>query len=835
VSGTPFDHNVSNTLIVTAYDSSGVRITTGGSTIYAKISNHWTRSLGRFECTAVSGRRIVIDSYISGVMTDKGDGTYEFSFTIERPGNLTVSLTIKTLGEVKAEWYSGGWYPNISPSKATSFQDINKDWNKQAICGLSRGFVSIIFSGTLKVPVTGTYIFSFAAHDHASFYFNEDVSSTGYSGGRTSLTVYLVEGEFYDFTFYYTQTGWYISYYYFYWQYDGQSRQVIPSQYYASPEYVSGDVTQMQSICQPGYSESTDAGGIITWVTVWGDGARAGSEVCDDSNDNSGDGCAAGWAQVETGWNWTGGTPTTPDIWTYWGNAKEEVHNEECDDGNTIDGDGCSSTCRIEAGYEWWDGSATTASFWTKWGDGKRHCSEECDDENIITKDGWSSDCKIETTIWQCTGGSKTTADVCTYCGDGLVSGDEEWDDRNYKSGDGCSFDDCKKELTHDFKYYRSPDDKKDIFTYCGDGIRYGVEECDDGNNANEDGWSSNWKIEDDWKCIYGSLRSRDYWLQWSNGYELNKDKTECVVSENKIGTKIFGILSLFLLSISVVIDTAYTMILKDKNLQAYSTLDYVQKILMLVLIGSHYPEEVLHYFRIIRVSMLSYSFFGLRDAINDKIKYSQTDQRMHLLGFISNSGIVNIIEYLLIYIFIFAIFGVCKLVKYLKQGNESSKTFIISAFILIVNKDHWILRYFVIGMNLVVLSSVSEFKKNLETDFEWSWCISYIIMLVSIWVTVFVLVYSVLKVKYRFPQVTDSSQVIESTKEKELFRGLKDSVGARFYPFLTMMQKLLLASILLSASKSRPMYSSVDPESEPISFDEKLISLVWMNSLLLM
>jgi cysteine-rich repeat protein len=259
--------------------------------------------------------------------------------------------------------------------------------------------VSIIFSGTLVVPVSGTYIFSFDAHDQASFYFNEDVSTSGYFGGKSTLTVDLVGGEYYDFTFYYTQTGWYISYYYFYWQYDGQSRQVIPSQYYAAPEYVSGDVTQMQRICQPGYSESTDAGGIVTWVTVWGDGARAGNEVCDDNNDSSGDGCAANWLQVETGWNWTGGTPTTPDIWTYCGNAKKEIHNEECDDGNTIDGDGCSSTCRIEAGYEWWDGSATTASFWTKWGDGKRHCSEECDDSNITNEDGWSSDCKIETII----------------------------------------------------------------------------------------------------------------------------------------------------------------------------------------------------------------------------------------------------------------------------------------------------------------------------------------------------------------------------------------------------------------------------------------------------
>jgi hypothetical protein len=114
----------------------------------------------------------------------------------------------------------------------------------------------------LEAPASGRYAFDFDVHSNASFYFDEEVLSTGYFEGRSDLTLNLVGGELYDFTFYYTQNGSPISYYYFYWQYDGQSRQVIPSQYYAAPQYVSGDVIQLQVICQLGYSKSSDSDGI---------------------------------------------------------------------------------------------------------------------------------------------------------------------------------------------------------------------------------------------------------------------------------------------------------------------------------------------------------------------------------------------------------------------------------------------------------------------------------------------------------------------------------------------------------------------------------------------
>src|SRR3989339_339698 len=70
----------------------------------------------------------------------------------------------------------------------------------------------------------------------------------------------------------------------------------------------------------------------------------------------------------------------------------------------------------------------------------------------------------------------------CSVCGDSLKEGPEECDDGNTKSGDSCSST-CKTET------YSS--------NYCGDNILFvGSEECDDGNNIDYDSCSSTCNIE---------------------------------------------------------------------------------------------------------------------------------------------------------------------------------------------------------------------------------------------------------------------------------------------------------------------------------------------------
>ena len=75
--------------------------------------------------------------------------------------------------------------------------------------------------------------------------------------------------------------------------------------------------------------------------------------MCDDGNNNSGDGCSNIWV-IEKGYLWQ--ILIDLHYLSYWrlscGNGKIET-GEEWDDGNSQNGDGWSSLCKIEFPYVW--------------------------------------------------------------------------------------------------------------------------------------------------------------------------------------------------------------------------------------------------------------------------------------------------------------------------------------------------------------------------------------------------------------------------------------------------------------------------------------------------
>ena len=60
-----------------------------------------------------------------------------------------------------------------------------------------------------------------------------------------------------------------------------------------------------------------------------------------------------------------------------------------------------------------------------------------------------------------------------------------------------------------------------DICDIWGNGKRPQATGWDDGNNANGDGWSSTWVVENGYSCSGGSPTSADHWSNWGNGNRL--------------------------------------------------------------------------------------------------------------------------------------------------------------------------------------------------------------------------------------------------------------------------------------------------------------------------
>ena len=122
-----------------------------------------------------------------------------------------------------------------------------------------------------------------------------------------------------------------------------------------------------------------------------GNGRIDPGELCDDGNNQAGDGCSPDCRSNET----CGNGITDP------------VNLEECDDANLEDGDGCNMLCRIE-----------------RCGNSYVEPNELCDDGNTLPGDGCSPDCLSDET-----------------CGNGYVDWalGEQCDDGNLLSHDGCA------------------------------------------------------------------------------------------------------------------------------------------------------------------------------------------------------------------------------------------------------------------------------------------------------------------------------------------------------------------------------------------------------------
>jgi fibro-slime domain-containing protein len=224
-------------------------------------------------------------------------------------------------------------------------------------------------------------------------------------------------------------------------------------------------------------------------MAVCGDGIVGPGEQCDDGNTVSGDGCSA-LCQVEPGYACP--TPGKPCVKTWvCGNGRIDP-GETCDDGNTVSGDGCSSTCQLEPG--WQCPIPATKCIAKQCGDGILAGSEQCDDGNIVSGDGCSATCQLEPG-WACVPPpTPPPASVChkTVCGDGIKEGFEQCDDGNLIPYDGCS-PTCTIEP--------KCNGLGGCTSVCGDGLVFPGEQCDDGNTVNGDGCSSTCQIEPGFTC----------------------------------------------------------------------------------------------------------------------------------------------------------------------------------------------------------------------------------------------------------------------------------------------------------------------------------------------
>src|SRR3989338_5233095 len=154
------------------------------------------------------------------------------------------------------------------------------------------------------------------------------------------------------------------------------------------------------------------------------------------------------------------------------GNGRQEG-DEQCDDGNTVNIDACSSACQS-----------------ARCGDWLLQQGEQCDDGNQNNADACSNSCRV------------------AHCGDAIVQAGEECDDGNREMNDDCT-NQCRtvasvvcgnsiceaNERNSDIQcgtgMCRNPKYCPADCAVCGNFIREGMEQCDDGNQIDTDACSN--------------------------------------------------------------------------------------------------------------------------------------------------------------------------------------------------------------------------------------------------------------------------------------------------------------------------------------------------------
>ena len=250
-----------------------------------------------------------------------------------------------------------------------------------------------------------------------------------------------------------------------------------------------------------GLADCADPGcGLFPACTACGDGLLDDAEACDDGNANDSDACSnrcelkgcgdgvAGPGEVcDDGNRVPGDGCNDRCVIDHCANRRVE-NGEECDDGNLFPGDGCSPRCRIEPGV--------------LCGNARFDPGEQCDDGGRVGNDGCSADCVsefcgdgvLQTRLGEvCDGddgvGPGERCEFCQLnrCGNGRLDVNEECDDGNSISGDACSAT-CKA-------------------AGCANGAVEADEECDDGNLQGDDGCDAVCRAE---RCGDGRVQGRE-------------------------------------------------------------------------------------------------------------------------------------------------------------------------------------------------------------------------------------------------------------------------------------------------------------------------------------
>jgi cysteine-rich repeat protein len=757
----PIEAFTIQTITLITKDLAGNDIGVGGEIFRVEIKNKWTIPRG-INWVTDSTTKKPLQSDISGPMTDHGNGTYTYDFSLEQSGEISILIMSMNSNGVNGDYYTNS---NLASGyvKTNISSNINFIWGNDGLPGRPDNWAAR-FKTYVKPLYSGTYTITVNHDDGSNFIWNgaSRVNRYGeYGGFSDSFSVTLTEGIFYFFEIRYVQIlfGKSLG---VRWSGPSTSYQVIPNSRYFYPQYFGSIPYHVTVTCSIGYS-GTDSISPYRWKEIWGDGIRVGAELWDDGNTANNDGCNSNWGIVESNFICVGGTVTSSDTCTPW-----------------------------QTGYHP-NGSPTSYKCVETWGDGLRYGEEICDDGNAANGNGCSSDCKTVESNYICVGGTTTSSDTWSECTTGRKPNSKP-----------------------------TPDDWIPI---CGDG-RNIDELWDDGNLENGDGCGDNWIPEYAYGCLGGDFNNPNIWFRCYPGYISSKDKLyecnlflkslfklsfyiskidykSCVTKPMSRTAKAMRVLA----AISVLMGlslTAITAVLtsSSSSSSSFGMMNQLQMIIILSFDRLEHPRKSdgLHQSNGRQPFYIWVSPTGESSVVifvEENYDFPQMSPYLYLLGLESGSSIVSVTNILIVLstiVYVHAsMCAVYLILKYALRLNWIPKQLrkVLSCLTFGTYITALIETYLLIMF--VVMNEISENDDGSSLKRE-SLKIAYVILTFMILFKIFVI--------YQWIKSFSPNEFIKLKYFKTLFEGLKNSKWSRAFPVLFLLRRGIFSWLLFIFSE---------------------------------
>ena len=336
--------------------------------------------------------------------------------------------------------------------------------------------------------------------------------------------------------------------------------------------------------------------------------------------------------------------------------------------------------------------------------------------------------------------------------------------------------------------------------TYCGDGLVYGSEKWDDSNNANEDGWSSDWTaIENGWIWLNGSTTHKSEWSKWDSGYQSNSNHTQWEVSNTSNEVTITEAVTSLIIAVTA-LSNVVSLIKSQSSIQStFSGLNQLQLILLLPLTGAFIPSKVVQFISGMNfaINIMSYANISyLYPQELQKLSYDQSSSYLYLINIKDGSSIFNWLNFAFPVLFLLWIHWLLLFIKWIIRR---------------VNERRWIKRLvlkliewftFAIYIRMIfqyylflLIASLSElyfFRFN-NTDHLISKIFSSILLL--IWNIIIVLWVCLI---FSTKIIEDGELQFKRRRCIHWFSGLKERRISRFYTLLFFLRRQLFWVLIL-------------------------------------